>query len=97
TAGLTLYNCLSFSNNYNYALNNDISESHLMANCVGFDGVTKNISTNSNTIQISNSWNFSTNVIVANAADYQGLTEDLAKAPRNADGSLPNNSFAKLV
>ena len=95
TRGITLLNCLSFSNNYNYSLNNDISESHLMENCVGFDGITKNVATNSNTIQISNTWNIGG--IAANAADFLDLTEASAKAPRNADGSLPSNNFGRLV
>jgi len=95
TRGLTLYNCLSFSNNYNYALNNDIGESHVMKNCVGFAGVTKNVSTNSTTIQVNNSWNLPS--VTPNPADYLNLDENLAKAPRNADGSLPNNGFARLV
>lgn len=95
-AGLILYNCLSFSNNYNYSLNNDIPESHVLKNCVGFAGVTKNAATNSTCIQTSNSWNFSTNVITANAADYGDLSETAAKAPRQTDGSLPGG-FARLL
>ena len=93
---ITLYNCLSFSNNYNYALNNDVEANEYVANCVGFNGVTKNFSFNSTTIQTSNSWNFGTNIVNANASDYSGLTESLAKAPRQADGSLPAG-FAHLV
>ncbi|HMP81181.1 MAG TPA: right-handed parallel beta-helix repeat-containing protein [Verrucomicrobiota bacterium] len=95
-AGLILHNCLSFSNNYNYALNNDIPGQHEMKNCVGFAGITKNAATNGNTLQVSNSWNFAGAVLVANAGDYGDLSETAAKAPRGADGSLPAG-FARLV
>ncbi|TAK94237.1 MAG: hypothetical protein EPO07_17005 [Verrucomicrobia bacterium] len=95
-AGLMVFNCLSFSNNYNYALNNDIAESHEMKNCVGFAGITKNAATNSSTIQVSNSWNFTAASLTASAADYGDLTEATAKSGRGADGSLPAN-FARLV
>jgi hypothetical protein len=95
TRGLTLLNCLSFSNNYNYSLNNDIGENHLIENSVAFDGVTKNVATNSTTIQFSNSWNIVG--ISANAADFLDLTEISARASRNADGSLSNNNFGRLV
>jgi hypothetical protein len=95
TRGITLLNCLSFSNNYNYSLNNDISESHVMKNNVGFDGITKNVASNSMTIQVNNSWNLP--AVTANAADYLDLTETSAKGPRQADGSLPSNEFGRLV
>jgi hypothetical protein len=91
---ITLLNCLSFSNNYNYAINNDVEANEYVINCVGFNGVAKNFSFNSTTIQTSNSWNVA--AITANAADYSGLTEALAKAPRQADGNLPTG-FARLV
>ncbi|MBD7912217.1 hypothetical protein [Clostridium cibarium] len=48
----------------------------------------------SDAIEKNNSWNLKVN---ANAGDFVGLSEELAKAPRNADGSLPSNGFAKLV
>ncbi len=95
--GITLLNCLSVSNNYNYALNNDIPESHVVKNCVTIGGDTKSFTFTATTIQQSNSWNFSTNTLVANLADYFVFSEAAAKAPREPDGSLPNNGFARLV
>lgn len=95
TKGQTLFNCLSFSNNNNYALGNDISESHVVVNCVGFGWFVKNYSFNSLVIHSNNSWNL-TNVLTANAADYNDLSETAAKAPRGADGSLPTG-FARLL
>jgi hypothetical protein len=96
---ITLLNCLSFSNNYNYALNNS-GGSHTVENCVSFDPFGpdhKLVSSNSgpNDIYVKNSWNLP---VTPNLADYVGpLTEEAAKAPRQADGSLPNNGFARLV
>ncbi|HTS16350.1 MAG TPA: right-handed parallel beta-helix repeat-containing protein [Verrucomicrobiae bacterium] len=95
---ITLLNCLSFSNNYDYALNNS-GGTHTVENCVGFDPYGpdhKLVSSNSTSsdIYINNSWNLP---VTPNIADYVVLTEDAAKAPRQADGSLPNNGFARLV
>jgi hypothetical protein len=95
---ITLLNCLSFSNNYNYALNNDVAVQHVVKNCVSFDPYGndhKLVSSNNNTIYVNNSWQLP---VTPNIADYVGpLTEETAKAPRQADGSLPNNGFARLV
>jgi hypothetical protein len=96
-AGLTLYNCLSFSNNYNYALNNDFADSsqhHVVVNCVGFAGITKNNDFNGSTLQTNNSWNLTN--IVADASDFVDLSEAAASAPRQPDGSLPTG-FARLA
>ena len=96
---ITLLNCLSFSNNYDYALNNS-GGTHTVENCVGFDPFGpdhKLVSSNSTSsdIYIHNSWNLA---VTANIADYIGpLTEEAAKAPRQADGSLPNNGFGRLA
>jgi hypothetical protein len=45
-------------------------------------------------IQNNNSWQLTT---PASAADFVALAETLALAPRQADGSLPVNDFARLV
>ena len=93
---ILLYNCLSFSNNYNYALNNDVTNNNYVENCVTIGGDTKSFTFSANVIQISNSWNVAG--VIANLADYIGpMTEAAAKEPRQADGSLPNNGFARLV
>jgi hypothetical protein len=95
-AGLILFNCLSFSNNYNYAINNDVPEDPVAKNCVGFAGITKNAAFVTTAIFVSNSWNYASNLVTATAADYGALSETAAKAPRHADGSLPAG-FARLV
>ncbi len=95
---ITLLNCLSFSNNLNYALNNSGGQ-HFVKNCVSFSPYPggKLVSSNSSPDDVyqNDSWNLP---VTPNLADYVGpLTEEAAKAPRQADGSLPNNGFARLV
>jgi len=95
---IILLNCLSFSNNYDYALNNS-GGTHIVTNCVAFDPYGpdhKLVSSNSGPDELygNNSWNLP---VTPNTADYSILTEAAAKAPRQADGSLPNNGFARLV
>jgi pectate disaccharide-lyase len=94
---ITLYNCTSWGNAKNIALSNDISEGHVVTNCVVFAPATggKNYSITSNSIVTNCSWTISG--ITADASDFVSLDSTLAKAPREADGSLPNNGFAKLV
>ena len=41
-----------------------------------------------------NSWNLP---VTANAADFSSMSDTCARGPRQADGSLPNCSFLKLV
>jgi hypothetical protein len=42
----------------------------------------------------NNSWQLP---VTADAQDFASLAETLALAPRQADGSLPMNDFARLV
>lgn len=93
--GLTLYNCLAFNNLYNYFFEETPTSGKVMtfANCVSL--APGKVSTfPAGTIEITNSWNLS--VTVENS-DFVILTEEAAMAPRQADGSLPNNGFGKLV
>lgn len=52
-----------------------------------------NFSEDNNPLQLNNTWNLA---VTATAADFGDLTETAAKAPRQADGSLPAG-FARLV
>jgi len=54
-----------------------------------------NVSLSADTIHDHNSWDLPG--VTANATDYISLAVSLALAPRQADGSLPNNDFARLV
>jgi parallel beta-helix repeat protein len=91
--GEIIENCLSFGNGYNYMF--EKSGNTQFVNNISF-GVRGSLDHEFGTgaVEKNNSWNLN---VTANAADFVGLTEELAKAPRNADGSLPNNGFAKLV
>jgi hypothetical protein len=94
---ITLYNCTSFGNAKNIALSNDISEGHVVTNCVCFAPAAggKNFSITSNSTITNCSWTIAG--VTADSSDFVSLDSTLAKAPREADGSLPNNGFAKLV
>ncbi len=95
-SGVRIYNSLSFSNTINYAFATapDDGTQHELKNNVGFGAVSSNANLAAGTIQVNNSWNLS---VTADANDYLSLLVSLAQAPRQADGSLPNNDFARLV
>jgi hypothetical protein len=96
--GVIVHNCLSFNNGYNYMFEedpnsgcvnefkNNVSLTHTGAMEYEFSSAT---------VQQNNSWNLAG--IVANAADFKSLDAALAKAPRQDNGDLPDNDFAKLV
>lgn len=95
--GVIVYNCTSFGNTYNYMFEDNPNsgcpqefKNNISAACVG----SLAYEFSSGAVQVNNSWNLS---VTADAADFLSMAEDLAKAPRNSDGSLPNNNFAKLV
>ncbi len=94
--GTILYNCVAWNNGYNYMFEETASNgTNEVKNCVSF-AVNGSLDHEfaSDFAQQNNSWNLS---VTANAADFANLTEEAAKAPRQADGSLPNNNFARLV
>jgi hypothetical protein len=95
-SGVTLYNCTGWdnTNNYSFYEQPDDGTHHVLKNNVGFGSVSDNVRLSADTIQANNSWNLA---LTADAADFRSLAADLAKAPRQADGSLPNNDFARLV
>jgi hypothetical protein len=97
-SGITIYNSVAWGNLTNYSFYeqpNDGSH-HILRNNVSFGAVTTDINLSADTIHDHNSWNAATGV-TADAADFASLSETLAKAPRQADGSLPDNDFARLV
>lgn len=105
----TVLNCLSFDNWKNYSLANGSSDGgHIVKNNVSlriseYTNFDKHISFGSDVIE-NNNWNLgllydSKNVkqVVDPSNDYESL--DVMKdglAPRETDGTLPNNGFAKL-
>ncbi|MDP4180579.1 MAG: right-handed parallel beta-helix repeat-containing protein [Bacillota bacterium] len=91
--GVIVYNCVSFGNGYNYMFED--SAPNEFKNNVSFacrGSLDHEFATG--TIEVNNSWNLN---VKAEAADFKNLTEDSAKAPRNPDGSLPDNDFSRLV
>lgn len=92
--GVVIYNCVAWDNGYNYMFED--SAPNEFKNNVSFRLKTQGTQFEfaSSTILQNNSWDLS---VTANSSDFIDLTEEAAKAPRNADGSLPNNGFAKLV
>ncbi len=95
--GVIVYNCTSFGNGYNYMFEDNAESGAVneFKNNVSFNprgSLAYEFS--SGAIQQNNSWNLS---VTADASDFRSLSETLAMALRQADGSLPSNDFAKLV
>jgi len=93
---VTLYNCSAYSNgrNINFGSSN-IANSLTIKNTISILGVSGGDSYLATTTNITNnSWQ---NGLVANAADFYSLDMALLTSPRNADGSLPDIDFMKLV
>ena len=74
------------------------TQAHILKNCVAFDpksgkSFTRDLS--SSAVSINNTWDLTT--VIPDYADFAATSEEAALAPREADGSLPRNGFAKLV
>jgi len=91
--GVTIYNCTSWRNkSYNYSFPKvPTTGKHILKNNIGFGGSNSISSTGAE--QEKNSWNGFT----VTESDFINLDTVLAKAPRNADSSLPSIDFLKLV
>jgi pectate disaccharide-lyase len=95
--GVLVQNCTAWGNGYNYMFeadpdsgvsnqfDNNIEFGHKAAMAFEFSAAA---------ILNNNSWQLAT---PASAADFVSLAETLALAPRQADGRLPVNDFARLV
>lgn len=94
--GVLVRNCAAWNNGYNFMFETDASGStNEFYNNVSFSpksGAGYEFSAGS--ILASNSWQLP---VTASAADFADTTEAGAAAPRRADGSLPDNGFARLV
>lgn len=89
---ITLYNCIAWNCARDFNMQN---QAHIIKNCVAFENTRqapKDIS--STAVQQNDSWNIPG--VTASADDFVSLDVALALAPRQADGSLPDNGFAKL-
>ena len=95
-SGITIYNSVGWGNLVNFSFNEtpDDGSHHLLRNNVSFNPVTADTALAADTIHDHNSWNLS---VTATITDFLSLDETLAKAARQADGSLPDNDFARLA
>lgn len=100
--GIVIQNSLSYSNGasgYNYFMEGSLNsgKQNVFKNNIGIRrnpaSSGNNFIEDNNPVQQNNTWNLA---VTPNAADYNSLTEAAAKAPRQADGSLPTG-FARLV
>lgn len=90
--GLTILNCIGYSNGTNFGLGNPVSdgEEHFLRNNVSL-GASNSIS---NADAEYNSWN---GAFVVDASDFESLDLSQATAPRNPDGSLPEIPLFRLA
>jgi hypothetical protein len=98
SAGQTMVNCTSYSNNtVNFSFYDTPTAGsplpNLLINNVAYAGVTADTSLDATAVQISNSWQ----IAAVTAADFASLDISLALAPRNPDYSLPTNNLFRLV
>jgi hypothetical protein len=103
-SGITVYNCTAWGNTVNYGFNDavTVTKVHCLKNNIAFDfyknpaqSGAANAKLLAGTISQYNTWDTATGVTVT-ADDFISLAESDAMAARQADGSLPNNGFAKL-
>lgn len=96
--GIHLSHCLAWNNGYNYMFETSASSgnSNVFINNVSIKGTRNDYEIVSGSTETHNTWNLVPSLL-ANASDYIDLSEEAAKAPRQADGSLPNNGFARLL
>jgi pectate disaccharide-lyase len=103
TAGITLYNCTAWGNTVNFGLNdNTTTTAHVLKNNIGCNyyanpnqSGASNAKLIAGSIDTCNSWDASFGGAIT-TNDFITISEDSAMAPREADGSLPNNGFARL-
>ena len=92
---IQIYNCSSFDNGRNYSFSStNIAASLIIKNSISLSSGS-NDSFNATTQDITNNgWQ---NGLTTTAADFVSMDLNLLSASRNADGSLPNVDFLKLV
>jgi hypothetical protein len=92
TAGLTFYNCAALNCGRSYKLDQD---GNVLKNCLDYNSTrSAPVDINPNATMQNNSWQLP---VTVTAADFVSMSEPDAAAPRQADGSLPDNGFARLA
>jgi hypothetical protein len=96
-AGVTMINCVTWRSitGFWFAKSPDDGSRHILKNCVAFFCNLDQLLA-PDTTQAYNSWNRPPG-IKADSDDFVSLDAELAKAPRQPDGSLPENGFARLA
>jgi pectate disaccharide-lyase len=91
TAPITLYNCAALNCGRPYKMEQD---GNIFKNCLDYNSTRPApVDISSSSIQQNNSWNLG---ITVTANDFVSISEADAAAPRQPDGSLPDNGFARL-
>ena len=91
---MLIVNCTSYKNDRNYYFYNNNGYHLDIYNCISLQPVTNDGFQNDVTTQSNNTWNDGFSVSVDN---FESLdVENLLLAPRNADGTLPDNLLLKL-
>lgn len=94
---MILLNCTGFRNGRNFGMaNNAPSSGEVMEikNSISYLGVNSD-QFHSSAVRVTNSWQLSSFTI--SAGDFVSLDTSVLRAPRNADGSLPNINLLKLA
>lgn len=92
---IEMYNCAAYKNgrNINFS-NSNIANSLTIKNTVSFDGDSGDSYKATTLNIINNGWQ---NGITTNASDFVSTDLNLLSTDRDADGSLPNIDFLKLI
>jgi len=95
--GVLVTNSLAWGNGYNFMFEEDAesgSANEFVNNVAFAPGTSLGMEFSSASVLRSNSWQLA---VMADRADYVDLSEAAAMAPRQPDGSLPDNGFGRLV
>jgi len=95
STGVTLYNCTAFRNKSNFAFvfSKGNIEKNVLRNNLSYEGSTRILSEVDDQF---NSWNTPLESGITQD-DFLGLDDSMMSAPRNPDGSIPQNDFLKLA
>ena len=91
---ITVLNCTAWAGGKDFKMQ---SKPHVLKNCIAFDpksGAKFTRDLSSSAISVNNTWDLT--ALTADYDDFVSTSAADALAPREPDGSLPNNGFAKL-
>jgi pectate disaccharide-lyase len=95
--GVRILNSLAWGNGYNFMFEDDPdsgSKNEFSNNVSLLAKTSLGMEFSSSALLTNNSWQLP---VTVDAGDFVDMAEAAATAPRQADGSLPNNGFARLV